>query len=398
MTKHRSFWLDRLQISLGRTAAVFVFSLCLAIGGLSHGAFAADSVSEQGIATPTAGDETAFQFYDLAERKATLVVKIGTLRREITQLEQEKIPAAEEEEKNEAETKERIEELQKEEVDLNRKLEALGPASGRPPTGPEVERRAAEYERLSKNLSKVRVELEIRGRRTASGSASTSLKTLREQLDKKRIDLDVAEKDLNSVQRAILKIITPEQSFKRQISLYSAILIGIVICGFFAIAGIDFRVRRSVFAGQAGIQFLALFSIVIAIILFGITGILGGNELAALLGSISGYILGKVSAPDGKTGAADMEKAMADPPLDLNAEAMQPGQLAVSCRPVSGASNYIWFAKRAGEKAFKRIKTTSDSQAVLEGLNPGEVIEVRVAAANSGGESPTSQTITATAG
>lgn len=33
----------------------------------------------------------------------------------------------------------------------------------------------------------------------------------------------------------------------------------------------------------------------IAIILFGITDILGGKELSALLGGISGYILGRVS-------------------------------------------------------------------------------------------------------
>jgi hypothetical protein len=34
---------------------------------------------------------------------------------------------------------------------------------------------------------------------------------------------------------------------------------------------------------------------VIAIILFGITGILEGKELSALLGGLSGYILGRTS-------------------------------------------------------------------------------------------------------
>jgi hypothetical protein len=38
---------------------------------------------------------------------------------------------------------------------------------------------------------------------------------------------------------------------------------------------------------------VTLFSIIIAIILFGLTGILEGKELSALLGSIAGYILGK---------------------------------------------------------------------------------------------------------
>ena len=44
---------------------------------------------------------------------------------------------------------------------------------------------------------------------------------------------------------------------------------------------------------RLGIQFITLFALVIAIILFGITGILEGKELSALLGGLSGYILGR---------------------------------------------------------------------------------------------------------
>src|SRR6476620_2525461 len=51
--------------------------------------------------------------------------------------------------------------------------------------------------------------------------------------------------------------------------------------------------RRAIFSGETGIQFLTLFSVVIAIILFGIINILEGKELAALLGGLSGYILGR---------------------------------------------------------------------------------------------------------
>jgi Na+-transporting methylmalonyl-CoA/oxaloacetate decarboxylase gamma subunit len=42
-----------------------------------------------------------------------------------------------------------------------------------------------------------------------------------------------------------------------------------------------------------GMQFVTLFLIVIAIILFGIMGTLEGREFAALLGGLSGHILGK---------------------------------------------------------------------------------------------------------
>jgi hypothetical protein len=52
----------------------------------------------------------------------------------------------------------------------------------------------------------------------------------------------------------------------------------------------------AIFSGQAGMQFVTLFSLVIAIILFGITSILEAKELAALLGGLSGYILGRVTA------------------------------------------------------------------------------------------------------
>ncbi len=87
------------------------------------------------------------------------------------------------------------------------------------------------------------------------------------------------------------------QDFKAQISWSFAALVGAVIIGFFYIAHGDEKVRRTIFSGDSGIQFLTLFSIVIAIILFGITGVLEGKEISALIGGISGYILGRSSVP-----------------------------------------------------------------------------------------------------
>lgn len=113
------------------------------------------------------------------------------------------------------------------------------------------------------------------------------------------------EAELNSRNEALARLesqidelLNPElarQKFKRDMSIVFAVLIGVVIAGFFVVAWQDPNVRRTIFSGQAGIQFVALFSIVIAIILFGITGILEGKELAALLGGLSGYILGRVT-------------------------------------------------------------------------------------------------------
>ena len=85
------------------------------------------------------------------------------------------------------------------------------------------------------------------------------------------------------------------QNFKKQISWSFAFLVGIVIVGFFIIAARDNQIRKSIFTGNAGLQFITIFSIIIAIILFGITEVLGGKEISALIGGISGYILGRSS-------------------------------------------------------------------------------------------------------
>lgn len=85
------------------------------------------------------------------------------------------------------------------------------------------------------------------------------------------------------------------QNFKKEISWSFAFLVGLVIVGFFIIAGRDDRIRKSIFSGDQGLQFITIFSIIIAIILFGITGVLGGKEISALIGAISGYILGRSS-------------------------------------------------------------------------------------------------------
>jgi len=93
----------------------------------------------------------------------------------------------------------------------------------------------------------------------------------------------------------------PKQAFKTDVSIIFAIIVGLVIVGFFVIALKNEKVGQEIFAGQQGIQFITLFSLVIAIILFGITEILEGKELSALLGGLAGYILGR----SGTTGAPE---------------------------------------------------------------------------------------------
>lgn len=82
-------------------------------------------------------------------------------------------------------------------------------------------------------------------------------------------------------------------SFKLKMSIAFAALVAVVIAGFFLIAFSNDEVKKAIFSNEAGIQFITMFSIVIAVILFGIIGILESKELSALLGGLSGYILGK---------------------------------------------------------------------------------------------------------
>jgi hypothetical protein len=81
--------------------------------------------------------------------------------------------------------------------------------------------------------------------------------------------------------------------FRKIVTIIFALLMGFVIIGFFVITVFNRKLLESIFSSDAGLQFITLFAIIIAIILFGVTNILEGRELSALLGAISGYILGR---------------------------------------------------------------------------------------------------------
>jgi hypothetical protein len=71
-------------------------------------------------------------------------------------------------------------------------------------------------------------------------------------------------------------------------------MIGLLLLGFFLI--IAFKSDKNIgrqFLGDSGLQFVTMFVLIIAVILFGILGILEAKELTAILSGVSGYILGK---------------------------------------------------------------------------------------------------------
>jgi hypothetical protein len=103
-----------------------------------------------------------------------------------------------------------------------------------------------------------------------------------------------ANQRIQQIDEAIFNFLLIESNDKRY-TLYSTLVFGvavvIVIGAFFFVAYKSEAIRASIFANDSGLQFVTLFSLVIAIILFGVLKILEARELAALLGGLSGYIL-----------------------------------------------------------------------------------------------------------
>jgi hypothetical protein len=162
-------------------------------------------------------------------------------------------------------------------------------------------------------------------------------------------------------------------------SIAFAALIGLVIAGFFWLSNKDESMRRAIFSGQTGIQFLTLFSIVIAIILFGITSILQDKELAALLGGLSGYILGRYSATGQREGASeptffDRLASISISPSTVSLSPASPSaQLTIT--PNDSSGNVI----RDDGNVFRPVWTSSDSNVAT--VNQSGLV-TRVAAGN----------------
>jgi hypothetical protein len=127
---------------------------------------------------------------------------------------------------------------------------------------------------------------------------------------------------VNAVALRLIEESDGATSFRTQTSMIFSALVGLVIVGFFYIVRSDARVVFSIFSNESGIQFITLFSIVIAVILFGIIGVLEGKELSALLGGLSGYILGRTSA--------DMRRPTPTGPVNPAPPAPQPAPAAAS--------------------------------------------------------------------
>ena len=111
------------------------------------------------------------------------------------------------------------------------------------------------------------------------------------------INIRNVRQDIYDCLRQIDSALAPEysqQDFRKTISIYFTGLIGLLLVVFFFLVykKSNHNLSKELLSGY-GLQFVTLFVLIIAVILFGILGILEGSELAAILSGISGYILGK---------------------------------------------------------------------------------------------------------
>ena len=107
--------------------------------------------------------------------------------------------------------------------------------------------------------------------------------------------------DIETCQDQIEVALAPgreDQKFKSKISFYFTLMIGILLVGFFSIIAFksDKNIERA-FLGDSGLMFVTMFVLIIAVILFGILGILEVKELTAILSGVSGYILARGAKP-----------------------------------------------------------------------------------------------------
>lgn len=120
-------------------------------------------------------------------------------------------------------------------------------------------------------------------------------------------NIEAIKQDVFQAEQAINHSLSPEtrdQDFRMWVSLTFSGLIAILLFSFFWIIykRSDKSLSKTMLT-DSGLQFVTVFILIIAIILFGILKVIGGSELAAILSGISGYILGK-----GGQGVADIFK------------------------------------------------------------------------------------------
>lgn len=123
--------------------------------------------------------------------------------------------------------------------------------------------------------------------------------------DRLKNNLQIVSRDKWQVEYMINDLLEPEmrqQNFRMMVSFGFMVLIGtLLVIFFFVVYRKSGKSAYIMLLGASGLQFVTIFVLIISIIIFGILGVLGGTELAAILSGISGYVLGKNMKGEKKT-------------------------------------------------------------------------------------------------
>jgi hypothetical protein len=163
------------------------------------------------------------------------------------------------------------------------------------PNAEERQRNVAALDLIDLTRQRARLDLQLEESRAFNQAEADFNKVDQEEAKTQHV-LDQTEHYLLSIDNTINRIlVTTEKNnnFKFWICAAFAALVGLVIAGFFAITWKENSIKDALLSNDRGLQFVTLFALIIAIILFGVMNILEGRELAALLGGLSGYILGR---------------------------------------------------------------------------------------------------------
>jgi hypothetical protein len=158
----------------------------------------------------------------------------------------------------------------------------------------ETQRAGAGAQLLDLTRQKARAALELTESRTYDQERHRIEELERQQQIANTISKD-ASNYLTRIDAAIAELMTSnndDSRFRLEMGIGFLLLVTLLIGCFFWFAFYGGSMRE-ILRNDRGLQFITLFSLVIAITLFGLLNILEGKELAALLGGLSGYILGR---------------------------------------------------------------------------------------------------------
>ncbi len=142
-----------------------------------------------------------------------------------------------------------------------------------------------------------------------NASYASAIKVVKSNIDISKKNIATINVDIAKITQLInnrMNLDQSQQTFRQWTSFIYAVLIAIIILSFFFILfKSNAKDVTALLMGESGLQFITLFSLIIAIVLFGVLNILEGKELAAIISAIAGFILGKYNPGNNGAGGGN---------------------------------------------------------------------------------------------